>query len=70
MTRLYIAGAVALALIAGVLWLRHDAVQSERARQEAARAKATIENTEKFNEGADADAGGNWFIRLFPDPAP
>jgi hypothetical protein len=38
MIRLYIiAGCVAL-LAAGVLWVRHDAVQSDRARQEAEQA--------------------------------
>ena len=70
MIRLYIiAGCVAL-LAAGVLWVRHDAVQSERARQEAERAKVTIENTERFNEAADdPDAGSSWFDRLFPSSA-
>jgi hypothetical protein len=67
MIRLYIIAACAAALVSGVLWVRHDAAMSERARQEAERAKVTIENTERFNEAADdPDAGDSWFDRLFP----
>jgi hypothetical protein len=65
--RLYIIAAVAAGGLIGLAWLQYTAVQSERARAEAERAKVTIENTERFNEAADdPDAGDSWFDRLFP----
>ena len=67
MIRLYIIAACAAALVAGVLWVRHDAVQSERAARDAKDAQTTIQNTERFNEAADdPNAGDSWFDRLFP----
>jgi mannose/fructose-specific phosphotransferase system component IIA len=73
--RLYIIAGCAAALVAGVLWLRHDAVQSERARQEAERAKVTIEalkqNKEDREDAQNLDddgllnALGRW---LLPSP--
>jgi hypothetical protein len=68
--RLYIIAACIAALAAGVLWVRHDAVQSERAARDAKDAQTTITNTEKFNEAAyDPNSGDSWFDRLFPGRA-
>jgi hypothetical protein len=68
--RLYIIAGCVAALAAGVLWVRHDAVQSERAARDAKDAQTAIENTERFNEAADnPDAGDSWFDRLFPGRA-
>lgn len=70
MIRAYIIGAAAIALAAGVWYIRHDAAMSERARIEAERAGTTITQTEAFNEAADdPDAIGSWFDRLFPSSA-
>jgi hypothetical protein len=74
-SRLYIIAACAAALIAGILWVRHDAIQSERARAEAERARTTIEalkqnkedvqDAQNLDDDSLIDALGRW---LLPSP--
>lgn len=75
MIRAYIIGAAAIALAAGVWYIRHDAAMSERARIEAERAQTTIEamrQSQKDREDAQnldddglVDALSRW---LLPQP--
>lgn len=75
MIRIYIIAAAAIALAAGIWYIRHDAAMSERARIEAERAQTTIEalrQSQKDREDAkDLDddglinALGRWLL-----PAP
>jgi hypothetical protein len=75
MIRLYIIAAVAAGGLIGLAWLQYTAIQSERARAEAERARTTIEalkqnkedvqDAQNLDDDGLIDALGRW---LLPSP--
>jgi len=75
MIRIYIIAAIIAGAGIGLLWLQHTAIQSERARAEAERARTTIEalkqnkedmqDAQNLDDDSLIDALGRW---LLPSP--
>lgn len=71
MLRVYVAIAALFLIAASYVWVYWEGQDKGETGVVIDQLEGTLENAEKFNNGASDTSGLSWYERLFPgDPAP